>query len=143
MLIVCPEQCQLASFQICKWMRAVENFNMGHMCRPNAEREHRLSISQWTLNWSQVESSCVKLSQVMYSILCYCTNFPFYCPHCLDYRIHKYFAAQRVSIWSIRAPKQPKLNARRETEGSVKFLVLVGGTQKLNWEWQTQQKKTE
>ena len=30
-------------------MRAVENFNMGHMCRPNAEREHRLSISQWTL----------------------------------------------------------------------------------------------
>ena len=34
-----------------------------------------------------------------------------------------------------------KLNARRETEGSVKFLVLVGGTQKLNWEWQTQQKK--
>ena len=149
MLIVCPEQCQLASFQICKWMRAVENFNMGHMCRPNAEREHRLSISQWTLNWSQVESSCVKLSQVesswvksciVYFVIALIFHF---IAHCLDYRIHKYFAAQRVSIWSIRAPKQPKLNARRETEGSVKFLVLVGGTQKLNWEWQTQQKKTE
>ena len=96
---------------------------------------------------SQVESSCVKLSQVesswvksciVYFVIALIFHF---IAHCLDYRIHKYFAAQRVSIWSIRAPKQPKLNARRETEGSVKFLVLVGGTQKLNWEWQTQQKK--